>query len=98
MLRAVSMGRSQPWRFCLSRRRWMRRLRWANWRRILVFTRNPSLGVEAEKFATYQTPQKAGGFRDFQAFFRITRRGSTLVQGLVLRRQPADAAAAVGVV
>jgi hypothetical protein len=46
----------------------IRLLRFLNWRRILVFTRNPLFGVGDDRFATYQTPQKAGGFRDFCFF------------------------------
>src|SRR5437762_10596322 len=42
--------------------------------RILAFTRNPSLGVAVEKLVTLQTPQKAGGFRDFRAFCGKTAR------------------------
>jgi hypothetical protein len=65
MLRAVNLGRSPPWRFCLSRRRWRRRWRWFSWRRILAFPRNPPFGVALEKLVPLPTPQKAGGFRAF---------------------------------
>src|ERR1700693_5264333 len=68
MLLAVSMGRSQPWTLNLSSRRWIRLLRWRNCWRLLRFTRNPSFGAGVERLATNQTPQKAGGFRDFCFF------------------------------
>src|SRR5260370_40660588 len=68
MLVAVNIGCSHPWTLNLSRRRSRRRLRCFNCRRILVFTRNPSLVVGNEKFATYQTPQKAGDFEIFAIY------------------------------
>src|ERR1700683_129126 len=65
MFEAVNIGCSSPWTLCLSIRRSIRRLRWASCWRILVFTRNPSLGVEDDKLVTYQTPKKAGDFENF---------------------------------
>src|SRR4051794_18174815 len=84
MLAAVNIGRSQPSRLNLLRRRSMRRLRRFNCRRILTFTRNPSRALGNDKLATYQTPQNAGDFEGFR-FFLVNSEKSTLVQGLAWR-------------
>src|ERR1700731_116985 len=63
MLLAVSMGWEQPRRSFLSRRRWIWRLLWANFRRRIAFTRNPSGRLVLDKADTYSTPANTEGFR-----------------------------------
>src|SRR5262245_47650064 len=66
MLDAVNMGRSRSDRLVLSRRRSMRRLRWANCRCNLVFTRNPFLLVVDGVWLHHQTPQNPKDFEFLQ--------------------------------
>src|SRR6516165_1226298 len=65
MLLAVIMGWEQPRRSFLSRRRSIRRLRWANSRRMIAFTRNPSGRLVLEKADTSFNTGNAEGFRVF---------------------------------
>src|SRR5947209_6498084 len=64
MLLAVSMGFEQSPRSVLSKRRWMRRLLLASFRRMIAFTRNPLVHSGLEKADTPVNPRKAEGFRD----------------------------------
>src|SRR4029078_9783129 len=63
MLRAVIMGWEQPRRSFLSRRRSIRRLLLASFRRMLGFTRNPSGRRVLEKADTSFNTGNARGFR-----------------------------------
>src|SRR5271166_3648399 len=63
MLAAVIMGWEQPRRSFLSRRRWMRRLLLASFRRMLVFTRNPSGRSVLDKADTSFNTGNPWGFR-----------------------------------
>src|SRR5207302_6183621 len=63
MLLAVIIGSWQPRRSVLSKRRWIRRLRLASFRRMMVFTRNPSVSLVLE-FA--DTPLDAGNHEGFR--------------------------------
>src|SRR5271165_2643799 len=68
MLAAVIMGWEQPRRSFLSSRRWMRRLLWASFRRMLGFTRNPSGRQVLEKADTSFNTGNAEGFRALPNF------------------------------
>src|SRR5437879_4018031 len=70
MLRAVNIGRSQPRTFFLSRRRSMRRLLLANFRCMIVFTRNPSLLQVVKRLLLFTYLENNEGFRVFQNFSR----------------------------
>src|SRR3984957_17763098 len=63
MVRAVIMGWEHPRRSFLSRRRWIRRLLSASFRRMLVFTRNPSGRSVLEKADTSFNTGNPWGFR-----------------------------------
>src|SRR5271156_2702972 len=63
MLRAVVMGWEQPRRSFLSRRRCIRRLLLASFRRMLAFTRNPSGRPVLEKADTSFNTGNLWGFR-----------------------------------
>src|SRR5437868_12510374 len=74
----------------LSRRRSIRRLRWASCRRILVFTRNPLLAEVCESVVTHQTPRKDQGISSFSVFDQVKGTKPSLVRGLVLRHPWSD--------
>src|SRR5271154_2518150 len=63
MLRAVIMGWEQPRRSFLSRRRCIRRLLLASFRRMFAFTRNPSGRPVLEKADTSFNTGNLWGFR-----------------------------------
>src|SRR5713101_252028 len=65
MLLAVIMGFEQSPRSVLSKRRWMRRLLLASFRRMIAFTRNPLVRSVLETADTPLNTGKAEGFRDF---------------------------------
>src|SRR5271165_6226931 len=66
MLRAVNAGRSQPRWSVLSSRRSSRRLPLRSFRRMIGFTRNPSVLRVRRIVNTLQTPGKHEGFEFFQ--------------------------------
>src|SRR6266851_2897948 len=63
MLLAVIMGFEQSPRSVLSKRRWMRRLLLASFRRMIAFTRNPLVGSVLEKLDTLLNTGNHKGFR-----------------------------------
>src|SRR5436305_1621983 len=68
MVRAVIIGCEQPRRSVLIRRRWIRRLRLANCRRMIVFTRNSSAQLVGDEVALLpKLPQTPGDFEFFHA-------------------------------
>src|SRR5438132_7529428 len=66
MLVAVRMGCAPLPRWQRPRRRWMRRLRWASWARILAFTRNPFLVRVLKSRLLFKHRGKAKDFEFFQ--------------------------------
>src|SRR3954453_10935339 len=68
MVRAVIIGCEQPRRSVLFRRRWIRRLRLAICRRMIVFTRNSSAQVVGNEVALLpKLPKTPGDFEFFHA-------------------------------
>src|SRR5262245_46698383 len=74
MLRAVIIGWAQPRRSHLLRRRWMRRLLFRSFRRMMVFTRNPFVHPVLEKADTPINTGKTEGFRVFHEFLPANAR------------------------
>src|SRR5262249_46721199 len=74
MLRAVIIGWAQPRRSHLLRRRWMRRLPFRSFRRMMVFTRNPFVHPVLEKADTPINTGKTEGFRVFHEFLPANAR------------------------
>src|SRR5262249_53972789 len=91
MLRAVIIGWAQPRRSHLLRRRWMRRLLFRSFRRMMVFTRNPFVHPVLEKADTPINTGKTEGFRVFHEFLPANARNfACLGTKVELSRSPAS--------
>src|SRR5271170_2994569 len=86
MLLAVMMGLEQPRRSVLSKRRWIRRLLFASFCRMIFFTRNPFANSVVEETDTLFNTGNNEGFRVFHKILGRNRGNFACIRSRRLAR------------